>query len=89
MFDEARKVIGLKPTDPRRPNAFPVKPKTDSHHRTIHAGSFLTHFRIRPENTVLFQEVEIDNEGIMELDLAKAINVGRRSLRAKYELQTG
>lgn len=39
MFDENQKRIGIKPADPREPNAFRLKRKKDATHRTINAGA--------------------------------------------------
>lgn len=77
MFDETQKIIGLKPAELRRANAFPLKVKKGSQHRLIFAGAFCTHFGIRVDRTVLFNEIDIDNEGVMTLEVAKAVNVGR------------
>ena len=45
LFDENNGVIGLKPIDPRRQNAFPVKKKDKHHNRIIHASPFCKHFK--------------------------------------------
>src|SRR5687768_17692635 len=52
FFDEQNKIIGLKPEDIRRPNAFPVKQKDKWYNRTIHVSTFCKHFSIRVERTV-------------------------------------
>ena len=77
MFDEDRRVIGLKPVDLRRKNAFALKPKAGSRHRVIRAAAFCTHFGINVDRTVLFSEVDIDKDGVMTLEFGKAINVSR------------
>ncbi len=77
MFDETLKIIGVKPIDARRPNAFPLKAKKGSQYRLIFASAFCTHFGIRIDRTVKFNSVDIDNEGVMTLEVANAINVGR------------
>jgi len=79
LFDEARKVIGLKPTDPQRRNAFRLKPKKGGRFKVITASAFCTHFGIEVERTVLFEHVNMDSEGVLMLDMAKTINVGRGS----------
>ncbi len=79
LFDENRKVIGLKPEDIRRVNAFPVKQKDKFYNRTIHASPFCKHFGIRIERTVLFNEVDVTSEGVMKLELGKTITIGNGS----------
>lgn len=77
LFDEKEQVIGLKPDDIRRVNAFPVKTRRDKA-RLIHALPFLRHFKIRIERTMLFDKVHIDHRGVVLLPLDKAIGIGRR-----------
>ncbi len=76
LFDENNSVIGLKPADPRRPNAFPVRQK-GKHNHTINASPFCKHFGIKVERTVLFNEVDIVADGVMKLELAKTTSIGR------------
>lgn len=76
-FDENNGVIGLKPADIRLQNAFPIKQKDKFYNRTVNASPFCRHFKIRVEQTVLFNEVDIDNEGVMKLELQKTTSIGR------------
>ena len=78
LYDGNRRIIGLKPTDPKKRNAFVVKQHgTTGNYRRISAAAFVRHFRLRIEGTMLFDEVDLDNEGVLLLDLAKVIHVGR------------
>ena len=77
LFDENNNIIGLKPADIRRQNAFPIKQKDKWHNRTVHASPFCKHFNIRVERTVLFNEVDVDNEGVLKLELQKTTAIGR------------
>ena len=54
MYEEDRRVIGLKPHDAKHANAFPVKQKDKWHNRVIHTASFCRHFGIdiRPHRAV-------------------------------------
>jgi hypothetical protein len=76
-FDENHKRIGIKPTDPRKENAFEVKRKKNTNYRVIMAGAFCNHVGIRLEKTVVFNEAPIEKDGTMVLALEKAINVAR------------
>jgi hypothetical protein len=77
MFEENHKIIGLKPIDPRKDNAFPIKPKKGSRHHVIRAAAFCTHVGIKVDRTVLFNDIDIDNEGVMKLEFAKTTNISR------------
>lgn len=77
LYDEDRRVIGLMPEDIRRPNAFSVKQKDKYHNRTIHAHPFCRHFGIDVRRTVLFNEIDIDGEGMMKLSLNRTITIGK------------
>lgn len=78
LYDGNRRIIGLRPTDPRRHNAFVVKHhgKGGSYKR-ISAAAFCSHFRLKYDRTLLFEQAELDNDGVMTLDLGKTIEVGR------------
>jgi hypothetical protein len=43
----------------------------------IAAAAFCHHFRIKPTSTLLFQNVDIDNERVMHLDLMNTVTVTR------------
>ena len=78
LYDGNRRVIGLKPTDPRKRNAFLVKKHcTAGSYRRISAAAFCSHFRLKFDRTVLFDQVDLDNEGVMLLDLGKVVEIGR------------
>jgi hypothetical protein len=76
MFDGNRRIIGVTPTDRRHSNAFPVVNHTGNYYR-ISAAAFCQHFRIKPRATMLFQHIDIDNEGVMHLDLMNTVTVTR------------
>ena len=77
LYDEDRRVIALKPEDIRRNNAFPVKQKDKYHNRTIHVNPFCRHFGIDIRRTVLFNEIDIDREGMMKLELNRTVTIGK------------
>lgn len=84
MYDEGTRTIGLKPKDLRHANAFPLKHRKSSRdrkysYRCINAAPFCMHFDIRPEKTMLFNNVDLDDEGTMLLELGQAVRVGRGS----------
>ncbi len=79
FFEENELVIALKPGDVRHKNAFTVKLKGPvGHTRIIHTQPFCNHFKIRVERTLLFNDIEIDNEGTMLLSLNNTTSIGHR-----------
>jgi hypothetical protein len=80
MFDKTRRTIGLAPSDPDVPEAFPVKPKKGTRGRIVSASAFCTHFLIKVMRTALFNEVEVDADGVMSLslDTISAVSRGAR-----------
>jgi len=76
IFDGNRRIIGVKPTDRRHSNAFPVVHHPYNYYR-ISAAAFCQHFRIKPRATMLFQNVDLDPEGVMTLDLMNTVTVTR------------
>lgn len=78
FFEENELIIALKPDDVRHSNAFRVKPKGPHYSRIIHTQPFCKHWKIRVERTVLFNDIEINNEGTMLLWLNNTTRIGRR-----------
>src|SRR5436190_1548667 len=72
-----RKVIGVMPSDRRRPNAFPLRRKDGeaSRGRMLHANNFCKHYAIRPTETLAFINPEINNNGILILNLHEVRSV--------------
>lgn len=80
MFDGNRRLIGMRPCDPHKANAFPLKRASGRlKHRIISAGAFLTHNKLKTDRTMLFVDIDIDPDGTVVLDLAKTIYVTRGS----------
>lgn len=77
MFDKPRAVIGLIPANPDLPEAFPLKDKKGTSSKQIFASAFCTHFLIKLVRTGQFNEVEIDEDGVMTLALETISAVGR------------
>jgi len=78
FHDENELVIALKPTDVRHRNAFATKLHSQGSTRRINIQPFCRHHNIGHESAVLFNEIEINNEGTMFLWLKNTINIGRR-----------
>jgi len=81
-FDTAKLRIGIRPTFRPEPNTFPVKPKAKGDHRVIRASRFCRHFGIWFDRTHLFTDAHIDESGVLVLDLALVIGVGRTQKRS-------
>ena len=77
MFDKGLRKIGLVASDPGVPEAFPVKQKKGTSGRIISASAFCTHFLIKMMRTALFNEVEVDADGVMTLSLDTVAAVSR------------
>jgi len=76
-YDEYERIIGLKPVDARHRNSFPLRHKEKKRYRIIYASPFCRHFRIKVDRTVLFNDVDLDNDGIMTLSLRTATTISR------------
>ena len=77
LFDENNSIIGLRAADPRLHNAFPVKQKDNQTNRLVHASPFCKHWGIKVKRTVLFNNVDMTNEGVLKLELNKTTSIGR------------
>ena len=79
MYDGDRGLIGMKPCDPQKKNAFPVKTALQGRHHIVYAAAFFSHINLKPQRTILFDQIDIDPDGTIVLDLAKTIYVTRGS----------
>ncbi len=79
MFEDNERIIGMRPIDPAKKNAFHIRQhgKTGNYKR-IAASAFCRHIRLDTRETVLFDTPEIDDEGVMMLDLNSRIRVGKK-----------
>lgn len=81
-YDPETRTIGLAPVDIRRTNAFPIKGKPNDKkysYRFVHAAPFCKHYQIRCDRTLLFTNIDLDNEGTLLLELNTAVKIGRGS----------
>ena len=85
LFDSVNNRIGLKPTGLGIKNAFPAAKSGRHGGRMIRAYRLLTEFGIVVKETLQFTDAEIDQDGVMILDLRSA----RVSPRAGMGLRGG
>lgn len=83
FFNRAKDRIAIKPAHARLADAFPLTAK--SGYYLLKASPFCRHFGIRLSATEKFVNPEIDNEGILHLDLSTTVNVSgvRRKRKSK------
>lgn len=78
MFLGNERIIGLRPVDPTRRNAFRVKQHgRTGNYKRISASAFCRHLRLDTRRTVLFDRPDIDNDGVMMLDMKSTITVSK------------
>lgn len=78
LFDKEQELIGVLPASSRAKNAYPLKGKKVGRHRTIRANRFCRHHGIRVAATMAFNKPEIDEEGVLVLDMNDARIVGKQ-----------
>lgn len=78
LFDKVNSVIGVNPAPASLPNAFRIKQKGRGRHRIIHASPFCRHYGIKVDKTTAFLNPEIDEEGVVRLDLKETSLADRR-----------
>ena len=73
LFDKSNRRIGLKPTQPNIKNAYPVcVANRRSGSKKVHGHRLTKRYRIDLPATVRFPDADIDEEGILRLDLRTA-----------------
>ena len=86
LFDKVNSVIGVLAASPHVPNAFPVKQKGEGRHRLIRATPFCKHYGIVMDSTTAFLNPEIDDEGVLRLDLKTTTPTQRRGRKTRRRL---
>ncbi|MBK9214998.1 MAG: hypothetical protein IPM59_05275 [Chloracidobacterium sp.] len=76
LFDGGQRLIGVRPSDPKKPNAFPVRLHSGGNYRQINAAAFCHHYRIRTEKTVLFERFAVVR-GVLTLDMEQTTVVSK------------
>ena len=71
LFDVGLSRIGVRAVDPEEPHSFEVR-KEKGTLSIVYGALFCDHMGIRPENTIEFQSVRVDDEGTLLLDLTTA-----------------
>ena len=80
QHDDSGRIVGLIPTDPRKTKAFKIVPHgKNGTYRRICASSFCRHLRIKPRETVVFNNPDLDDKGRLVLDLDSTTVIGRGS----------
>jgi len=68
--------------DIRHHNAFPIKGKPNNkkyRYHFVQAAPFCKHYQIHVPRTLLFTNVDMDNDGTLILELNSAVAIGRGS----------
>lgn len=87
LYDKANNRIGLKPSTPTARNAYPVRASNRSGAKLVRGHRLTREHRIDLPQTVRFYDADIDEDGILILDLRTARpsprSVGHPRNRAK------
>ena len=73
LYDSPNNTIGLKPTRAAMRNAYPAGVAGRHGGRRVNAYRLLTEYRIRVDQTLYFPDAEIDEDGILVLNLRTAV----------------
>lgn len=72
LFDVGLSRIGVRPIDPEEPHSFEVRMEPNGRTGLVYGSLFCDSLGIRPEHTIEFQSVRVDDEGTLLLDLTTA-----------------
>ena len=76
-YDVYKRVIGMKPAEIWRTNAFPVRVLNKMKIRTICAIAFCKHFDIKVTRTIEFNNAKVGEDGVLRLDLNDITVIGK------------
>lgn len=79
LFDNARRLIGVRKESPKIEEAFPIKRKNleSGPVAYLQASLFCSAYGIKPPYRLVFHDIHIDADGIMILDLKTATRLIR------------
>jgi hypothetical protein len=80
LYDPANHTVGLKPSTPLTRNSYPVGVSGRHGGRRINAYRLLTEHKIHIDQTLEFHDAEIDEDGILVLNMRTAV-ISNRALR--------
>jgi hypothetical protein len=72
-YSRKRDAIAIEPADPRDPEHFPVKAQYQGWR--VRAAPFFGNLGMRFENTLQFVRPDVDNDGVLMLELRETVNV--------------
>jgi hypothetical protein len=72
LYDKANNRIGLKPASVATRNAYPVRVASRSGAKMVRGHRLTREYRIELPHTVRFYDADIDEDGILVLDLRTA-----------------
>lgn len=81
LYDKVNKLIGMRKCSLELPNAFKLRQQGKSKSYYVRARAFCTFYKIKVKNTVVFDDVEVDEDGILTLDMTKTTDVSPRKAR--------
>jgi hypothetical protein len=79
LFDRVNNCIGLRPTSPQFRNSYPITPAGKHGGQRIRAFRLLTEHSLAIKDTLEFPDAEIDEDGILVLNLRTA-RISNRAL---------
>lgn len=78
LFDRFNSRIGVMPVEEERRSSFPLKRKGRGRHRIIWARPFCKYYGINFDRICSFANPEIDDDGVLRLDLNHMTGIGKR-----------
>jgi hypothetical protein len=82
LFDPGSKTIGIRRAAAERRNAHRLKTKdVKGLGKMVYAADFLRHYGISISETLAFEMPELDEDGILVLNLSETIRTGKRKAK--------
>jgi hypothetical protein len=79
LFDPGSKTIGIRRAAVDRRNAHRLKVKdVRGRGKTVYAAEFLRHYGVRVKDTLVFEKPELDEDGILVLNLSETRAIKRQ-----------
>ena len=81
MFDSRQKVIGVRASPYNRRETYLLRKHPNHAGRKISAMNFCRRFKVRPDGTYAFTTADVNNEGVLVLDLNEVHSVSKTATK--------
>ncbi len=86
LYERANRLIGIKPSSSEVEHSYEIKHQSSSQNSVVRAKSFCNYYAIRLGDTLVFNDIQVQ-DGMIVLDLGNVTEVVRRARLMEFPHQ--